>query len=72
MNKDITFKATVKNVPEYAQQDFKYIVATAVGGILWFWGATNDYGEALRLLGDSSCSRVILKNGNLVDFSEDM
>lgn len=72
MSKDITLNVIVKNVPEWVEKDFKYVVATAVGGILWFWGATNDYGEALRLLGDSSCNRVILKNGNLVDFSEDM
>jgi len=72
MSKDMTLNVIVKNVLEWVEKDFKYVVATAVGGILWFWGATNDHGEALRLLGDSSCNRVILKNGNLVDFSEDI
>ena len=35
----------VHNMPEYAL-DYKYVVATLDGGILWFWGAWDDIDEA--------------------------
>ena len=67
MSRDMTLNVEVKNVPEWVEKDFKYVVATVVGSTLWFWGATNDYNEALRLLGEDSCNRIILKNGNVFD-----
>ena len=37
----------VNNVPEYAK-DYKYIVCTTSDKELWFWGAYNDFDDALQ------------------------
>ena len=36
---------TIKNCPRYAE-DHPYIVATEVGGTLWFYGAYDDLSKA--------------------------
>ena len=50
MNKELEGKVIVNNVPPYAEG--KYIVAKAVYGELWFWGAWDDESEAERVAKD--------------------
>ena len=38
----------ILNVSKYAV-DYNYIVARYVAGDWWFYGAWNDYGEAMRV-----------------------
>lgn len=56
----------VENCPE-GVKNYKYIIATAIGNTLWYWGATNDSEKAYEMLGNDSYNRIILKNGNVLN-----
>ena len=49
----------IKNLSNYATQ-YKYIVASAVDGDLWFYGAWNNRGKAYEVA--RNISGVVIKN----------
>lgn len=51
----------VKNVPEMTD---KYIVAKLIGGVLWYWGSWDDFGEAFKVA-------VNFPNGIVVESCEE-
>jgi hypothetical protein len=55
------FSVKVENCPDYAK-DYKLIVARAVNGKLWFYGAWNDYSEASRVAESLGDNAIILEN----------
>ena len=47
------FSIQVENCPEYAK-DYEFIVARAVNGRLWFYGAWNEANRVAESLGDNA------------------